>query len=95
MQIMAVVFALCLATPALAQAWDPYGEILDDIFEPTVREPVDPFDSWDYQDERAQRQMYMDHLERERARNHALSACSTIWHNAAARAECRRSLGGE
>ena len=95
MKIMAVFCALYLfTTPALSQEWDPYGEILDDIFEPTVREPVDPLAEWDREQERAERQLRMQYMHEERARQKALGTCATIWNNPAARAECRRSFGG-
>ena len=99
MKIMALVFAACvITTPALAQddgGWDPYGEILEDIFEPTTREPVDPLAEWDREQERAERHLRMQYLHEERARKHGLGTCSTIWNNPAARAECRRSYGGQ
>lgn len=100
MQLMAVVFAVCLlATPALSQEWDPYGEILDDIFEPTMRGSDNPaldreLERWDRQAERAERQQRMEYYRNEMNRQNAISACSSIWHNPEAQAACRRSQGG-
>ena len=101
MKITALVFATCLlTTPALAQEWDPYGEILEDIFEPPTRGSDNPaldreMDRWDREEERAERHLRMQYMHEERARNHALGTCATIWNNPAARAECRRSYGGQ
>ena len=96
--LMSLALAACLASPVAAQdydTWDPYGEILEDIFEPTTREPLDPLEDWDREQERAERHLRMQFMHEERARRNALSACSSIWANAAARAECRRSFGGQ
>lgn len=54
----------------------------------------DEMDRWDREEERAARRLYMQYLHEERARNHALSACGTIWNNPEAQAECRRAVGG-
>ncbi len=94
MQIMAVVFAVCVfATPALAQ-YDPYGEILEGIFDPPKRERPDPRDYFIGPSEQAERQLRMEYYRNEMNRQNAISACSSIWHNPEAQAACRRSQGG-
>ncbi len=100
MQTTAVVFAVCLlTTPALSQEWDPYGEILEGIFDPPARESDNPalgrqMERWDHEQERAERQLRMEYYRNEMNRQHAISACSSIWNNPEAQAACRRSLGG-
>lgn len=96
MWIMAVVFAVCLcASPVGAQdLWSPEQELADIFDRPSRQADPDPLEYWDRDQERAERQLRMQYMHEERARLHALQACSTIWNNPEARAECRRSFGG-
>ena len=103
MQIMAVVFAVCVfATPALAyddDGWSPTEEILRDIWEPRQRGSDNPaldreLERWDRHAEWGERQQRMEYDRNERNRQNAISACSSIWHNPEAQAACRRSQGG-
>ena len=103
MQIMAVVFAVCVfVTPALAyddDGWSPTDEILRDIWEPRQRGSDNPaldreLERWDRQEERAQRRLQNEYYRNEMNRQNAISACSSIWHNPEAQAACRRSQGG-
>lgn len=96
MQIMAVIFAVCLfASPVVAQdLWSPEQELADIFDRPSRQADPDPLEYWDRDQERAERQLRMQHMHEERARQKALGTCATIWNNAAARAECRRSFGG-
>ena len=75
--------------------WNPYGEVLEGIFDSPTRERPDPLADWDREQERAERHLRMQYMHEERARNHALGTCATIWNNPEARAECRQSFGGQ
>lgn len=92
--LLSMALMVSLVFSAGAQEWDPYGEVLEDIFDPPARGSDNPalereLDRWDREEERAARRLFMQHLHEERARKHALSTCDTIWNNPEAAAACR------
>ena len=49
---------------------------------------------WDREQERATLRALEQRAQQEMMRDHAYSACGSIWNNPAAREECRRNRGG-
>ena len=84
--------------PSVVQNWDEWNDQYP-TSRPGANERAERvlegvMGRWDREQERANRRLQHERMMQERNRQHGISACSTIYHNPEAAAECRRSLGG-